>query len=87
MTTYRDSTSRNQVGLPDNIKKISKFEEQYLRKRFRNDFRQVDLETKEKINLAMDDKFIFDLFRSRPDDFRTGTSTIQDVDSFLTFFR
>jgi|TARA_R100000084_G_scaffold94475_2_gene48225 hypothetical protein len=81
--TYRESI-RNKVGLPDNIKKISKFEEQYLRKRFRNDFRQVDLETKGKINLEIDDKFIFDLFRSRPDDFRTG-KPIQDVDSFLSF--
>ena len=80
---YRESI-RNQVGLPDNIKKISKFEEQYLRKQFRNKFRQVDLEKKDKINFQIDDQFMFDLFRSRPADFRTG-KPIQDVDGFLNF--
>lgn len=80
---YRESI-RNQVGLPDNIKKINKFEEQYLRKQFRNKFRQVDLEKKDKINFQIDDQFIFDVFRSRPADFRTG-KPIQDVDAFLNF--
>ena len=80
---YREAI-RNQVGLPDNIKKISKFQESYLRKQFRNKFRQIDLDRKEKINLQYDDQFMFDLFRSRPDDFRTNNA-IQDVDSFLNF--
>tara|TARA_R110002051_G_C8692165_1_gene493209 strand:- start:164 stop:1507 length:1344 start_codon:yes stop_codon:yes gene_type:complete len=82
-TAYREAIKR-QVGLPDNIKKINKFEEQYLRKQFRNKFRQIDLQKKEKINFQFDDQFMFDLFRSRPDDFRTG-KPIQDVDSFLNF--
>jgi|TARA_R100001460_G_scaffold31840_1_gene62595 hypothetical protein len=82
-SAYRESI-RNKVGLPDNIKKESKFEESYLKKQFRNKFRKVDLERKEKLNLQYDDQFMFDLFRSRPDDFRTG-KPIQDVDAFLNF--
>lgn len=77
---------KSEVGVPDNIAKgnVSKFEESYLKKQFRNKFRKVDLERKEKLNLQFDDQFMFDLFRSRPDDFRTN-NPMQDVDGFLNF--
>ena len=77
---------KSKVGVPDNIAKgnINQFTESYLKKEFRNKFRQIDLERKEKLNLQYDDQFMFDLFRSRPDDFRTG-KPIQDVDLFLNF--
>ena len=77
---------KSKVGVPDNIAKgnINQFTESYLKKEFRNKFRQIDLERKEKLNLKYDDQFMFDLYRSRPDDFRTG-KPIQDVDLFLNF--
>ena len=77
---------KSKVGVPDNIAKgnINQFTESYLKKQFRNKFRKVDLERKEKLNLQYDDQFMFDLFRSRPDDFRTN-KPIQDVDLFLNF--
>ena len=88
--TYHNKAYRTEikskVGIPDNIAKgsVQKFEESYLKKEFRNKFRQIDLERKEKLNLQYDDQFIFDLYRSRPDDFRTG-KPIQDVEAFLNF--
>ena len=85
---YHDSAYREQikraVGVPDNFKNISKFEESYLKTEFRNKFRKVGVGKKRGVNLAIDDQFIFDIFRSRPAEFRTK-KPIQDVDRFLNF--
>ena len=85
---YHDSAYREQikraVGIPENFKNISKFEESYLKREFRNKFRKVGVGKKRGVNLAIDDQFIFDIFRSRPAEFRTK-KPIQDVDTFLNF--
>jgi hypothetical protein len=85
---YHDSAYRTQikraVGVPDNVKNISKFEENYLKREFRNKFRKAGVGKKRGINLAIDDQFIFDIFRSRPAEFRTK-KPIEDVDTFLNF--
>ena len=68
---------RSKVMLPKHLKSKKHFETEYLTNRFRNMYAPED-------NTSIDNQFIFDVWRSRPAEFRTH-NTIQDVDTFFHF--
>jgi len=68
---------RSKVMLPEHFKSKKQFETEYLTNRFRSMYAPEG-------NTTIDNQFIFDVWRSRPAEFRTH-NTIQDVDTFFHF--
>ena len=68
---------RSKVMLPEHFKSKKHFETEYLTNRFRSMYAPEG-------NTTIDNQFIFDVWRSRPAEFRTH-NTIQDVDMFFHF--
>ena len=68
---------RSKIKFPKNLKSRSSYEHTYLIDRFRKLYAPGD-------KTAIDNQFIYDLWRSRPKDFRSKNA-IQDVDMFFHF--
>jgi len=68
---------RSKIKLPKNLKSRSSYEHDYLLDRFRKIYAPGD-------NTSIDNQFIYDVWRSRPKEFRTKNA-IQDVDLFFHF--
>ena len=68
---------RSKVMVPKHFKSKKHFQTEYLTNRFRSMYAPED-------NTTIDNQFIFDVWRSRPAEFRTN-NTIQDVDTFFHF--
>ena len=68
---------RSKVMLPKHFKSKKHFQTEYLTNRFRSMYAPEG-------NTTIDNQFIFDVWRSRPAEFRTH-NTIQDVDTFFHF--
>jgi hypothetical protein len=68
---------RSKIKLPQNLRSRVAYEQDYLLDRFRNMYATEG-------NTKIDNQFIYDVWRSRPKEFRTKNS-IQDVDMFFHF--